>query len=659
MKGAIGETAMPTFRQVVFTGVPAADGDRLRRLIAETTALPNFFVGGPLRLTGEHRPEEDLFWELFRGRVLDGSMTRERRRFEAWNVHALEDDGTPSTEPLVSVKLDAAAGQLHVTRAVQVYAHESYDAGGNVIQTRETVKWQRELVGTLDLRDFGDLAEVRDELASQLFQAVVGTGRLPLTSLEAPLPAFSLGRLGYFHRPGAPVNSPPMTAAELIDLPRTASLAPAEQVKHLELVLRAMPPADADGWPTRHLEAWQASGQSVALLLGRLRETFNAVALSPYTDFADKALTWLRVMTERGTFTAAERVDFLAHLLRQLGRHLSAYDLVTFHHRGANYPDALLLDTVWRDFVDAVERRPSLLTEGPEARRRRRALRSGWLLQGLYAGHPVPDAPTSPGENLRVLPAPFGRVPEEQIHSPAHRQRRLFTAAMELPQNVADLLGQSLRDFDHPSELGELGTALFLDRPLGFAKAPGEPDQTPLLSYEAFSFTLVADRLHALRRLATEQLASAAMPTGDSWQRWEAALQTFKVIGISLPPSGSPRPGVVSLDDARRVRDDFRLLRSTRQTVRDFLALFDLSPLSPLLGYDATDPAAWGLIVAGEGGPGTLDLFDRSLNRRAKLRVDLSAGYRRRAGVEFPRAGLIVESIGDARPSGLHLLPSA
>src|SRR5207248_9009402 len=146
--------------------------------------------------------------------------------------------------------------------------------------------------------------------------------------------------------------------------------------------------------------------------------TFNAVALSPHTDFADQALTWLRGLTDRGVFTAAERVDFLAHLLRQLGRHLSAYDLITFHHRGSNYPDALLLDAVWREFVRAVERRPELLTDGPSARPRRRALRMGWLLQGVYAGHPVPDAPTSPGENLRVLPAPFGRVPEEQLHSP-------------------------------------------------------------------------------------------------------------------------------------------------------------------------------------------------------------------------------------------------
>src|SRR4051812_39527853 len=107
--GLLGEGAMPTFRQVVFTGVPATDGVRLHELIAELTDLANFVVTGPPRLTWEHRPEEELFWEVFRGRVLDGSMTRERRRFEAWNVHVLGEDGTASAEPLVSVKRDAAA----------------------------------------------------------------------------------------------------------------------------------------------------------------------------------------------------------------------------------------------------------------------------------------------------------------------------------------------------------------------------------------------------------------------------------------------------------------------------------------------------------------------------------------------------------------------
>ena len=38
----------------------------------------------------------------------------------------------------------------------------------------------------------------------------------------------------------------------------------------------------------------------------------------------------------------------------------------------------------------------------------------------------MPDVPTSLGEYARVLPAPFARVPEEQILQVATRKRRLF-----------------------------------------------------------------------------------------------------------------------------------------------------------------------------------------------------------------------------------------
>ena len=105
-----------------------------------------------------------------------------------------------------------------------------------------------------------------------------------------------------------------------------------------------------------------------------------------------------------------EHADFLANLLRRLCRHLTAFDLVTFHHRGANYPDALLLD----DALKRCLRHPGLLS----TRLQRPRLRQAWLLRRHYEGHLVPDAPTSEGENVRVLPAAFPRVPEEQILEP-------------------------------------------------------------------------------------------------------------------------------------------------------------------------------------------------------------------------------------------------
>src|SRR5262249_60344449 len=60
------------------------------------------------------------------------------------------------------------------------------------------------------------------------------------------------------------------------------------------------------------------------------------------------------------------------------------------------------------------------------------------------------------------------------------------------------LLRQCLADLEHPTELRELGTALFLDRPLGTARHPLEPDLTPLLSYVAFSRSLAERRLDFL-----------------------------------------------------------------------------------------------------------------------------------------------------------------
>src|SRR5581483_1487988 len=119
---------------------------------------------------------------------------------------------------------------------------------------------------------------------------------------------------------------------------------------------------------------------------------------------------------------------------RQGARHLTAYDLVTFHHRGANYPDALLLDAVLRRLPGLIEARPQLFlpaaddpAEGQTRKRlRRRALRQGWLLWHTYRGLPVPEVPTSPGENARVLPSPYPHVDEEQILQPGRRPRRLY-----------------------------------------------------------------------------------------------------------------------------------------------------------------------------------------------------------------------------------------
>src|SRR5262249_45958557 len=142
----------------------------------------------------------------------------------------------------------------------------------------------------------------------------------------------------------------------------------------------------------------------------------------------------MECLESQGAFRTEDMADCLGFLLRQLGRHLTAYDLVTFHHKGANYPDALMLDALLKSFLRVVERKPELFTrestdlprESNGKRYRRSALRQAWLLRRQYEGHLVPDAPTSPGENSRVLPPPHIRVLDEQILNPSRRTKRLY-----------------------------------------------------------------------------------------------------------------------------------------------------------------------------------------------------------------------------------------
>src|SRR5262249_50750420 len=132
---------------------------------------------------------------------------------------------------------------------------------------------------------------------------------------------------------------------------------------------------------------------------------------------------------------------------------------------------------------------------------RRRALRQACLVRKHYEGHRVPDAPTSLGENLRVLPESFVRVPEEQITEAGKRRRKLYA---EVP--TVDILGEpgthllraATDDLVDTDELRELGMALYLDRPLGVLQDPGEADRTPLASYEAFSRSIARRRLREL-----------------------------------------------------------------------------------------------------------------------------------------------------------------
>src|SRR5262249_41635932 len=155
-------------------------------------------------------------------------------------------------------------GQIHVVRALQCYGHEAYEAGENVILTRETVKWVRELVGTVEVTEFAEPEKLREELGWWVFQAVVGTSRLPLTSLESPLPAFSLGQMAFVPRTEQSRTAPTSDWRELIELQPKSRC---ELVKLLEFIIRAVPPAELTEVAPRLGQHWALSSRRFVALL--------------------------------------------------------------------------------------------------------------------------------------------------------------------------------------------------------------------------------------------------------------------------------------------------------------------------------------------------------------------------------------------------------
>jgi hypothetical protein len=618
------------------SGVPLAL-ETVRSLLDDMTAPRHFFTGPGLGLAWQHLPMEESAWEVFQGRLLDPAHTREKATFEVWNIHQVQD-GVRSAEPLLSLKLDAANARIHMVRGLECYVWEGYDAGGNVYLSRERRKWVRELVQTVCLEQFTDLEGLRDELIGALFHAVVGTSRLPLSSVEAPLPAFSFGELFYSYRAGAPEGGPLQAHQALVANMLSAAMNPRERARWLETALHALPRGEPGHGAGLLVSRWCSLGWTAADLLSCLRTLFNEVSLSPYTDLVDRLIEFLGALLAEGFLSPESALDLYASLLIQGGRHLTAYDLITFHHRGANYPDALLLDAVLAAFLDLGSRHPQLLA-GDSGRRRRRALRQAWLLRRFYEEHPVPDLPTSPGENNRVLPASYPRVPEEQILQPARRTRRLYDGDPlpdRLPPPLAEALCQAVRDLQHDEELRELGLALYLDRPLGDAKAPAEPDRTVLLSSLAFSPSVARQRLQALKR---EPLLQGEAAFLDACSRrldgpaWSA--------GVSLDRIGpARRPSAVSLADARRA-PDFVFLHTTAGTLTDLLGQFDFRPLTDRFALDWLTQRKRALVARSPTSE-TLLVYDEACRPRLELRVDVSAGYAARANQEYPVNGLQV-----------------
>ncbi|HTU17331.1 MAG TPA: hypothetical protein VMG10_04655 [Gemmataceae bacterium] len=641
---------MPRFRppmSSVFSGCQPRQ--IVRALVAEMFRPAHFYLGPEQALRWEEVAEQELGWEIFQGRLLDPAHTRQRRTFAAWKVYAISPakEEQPG-EPLLALYLDEEAGQLHVVRGLDSYVWEGYDAGGNVYLSRERRKWVRELVATLRLDRLSDGEELRDELACALFQAVVGTSRLPLSSVETPLPAFSFGQLFYCYRPDAPDSAGPVRGwrALLKDMLRPA-LPPREESHLLETFLHATSTEEMHEAATAFVLRWCECGRTVTDLPALLRTLFNEVSLSPFTDLAAKTLAFLSGLESAGPFHTEQVVDVLSFVLRHLGRHLTAFDLVVFHHRGANYPDALLLDVMLNEYLAILERRPELFLDEAgddergrrQKRIRRRTLRQGWLLRRRYEGHAVPDLPTSPGENTRVLPSSHPRVAEEQITQPARRTRRLYAEDPLLPRlsgRLAEVLRQSFLDLEHAEEWRELGLGVFLDRPLGVGKAAAEPDGTLLLSAESFSAAVARERLLAL--------------AGDVGANREDAFVQRLLARSPLPGlpldaiGGAVRPGTVSLADARRAVADFVYLRSTPSSVKALFAQIDFTALAQRFNIDDLLHGE-DILIARSATSGSLVIYDARLRPRVELEVAAESGFESRAGQEYPIGGLRVLSV--------------
>lgn len=594
--------------------------------IAECLRPCHFYAAHGLDLLWQVPVDEEISWEIFRGRLLDPAHTRQTRRFRSWNIFQLEE-GTCSSEPLLSVKLFEEKRTIYVVRAILSYVWEGYDSGGNVILSRETTRWVRELVGEIDLDrctlDGDSTAEghLCAELVDLLSRAIRGTSRLPLNSVEAPLPAFSLGRLAYFFRScgeGSP-DQPMRTWRALADCRIT------RDASWLESLLRTLQPDEIRA----AAECVRERGDAVCIWLRRM---FNNVSLSPCTHLVDNCVAFLQALVDRETLTPAQQFDFLAWLLRQLGRHLTAYDLFTFHHRGANYPDALLLDVVLKKYLELIESHPPLVmkrADSTKSRLRRRALRQGCLLRRYYENHAVPDSPTSPGENARVLPPPHIRVPEEQLTNVLRRKKRLY-AGEPLPsllrREAKDALRQSILDLAEPDEWLELGAALFIDRPFGWGKTVGEPDQTPLLAHLAFSPSIARRRFNELLRLAED----AGLALNAEEGKTAAILENTPVPGLRIAEVAEPDRPVASLADARRVAEDFVVVKT----------LGDIALPEVFNILRDHKPRVLARVPGDEGS--VLALFDDDYRKRLVLKEDLSQGFIALKGVEFPAAGFRV-----------------
>ncbi|HMP60987.1 MAG TPA: hypothetical protein PKD86_16710 [Gemmatales bacterium] len=471
-------------------------------------------------------------WELFRGQLVDPLLTREERWQQSWELHLISGSAAPAGATL-AVRFDPAAGLLHVTRGFPILG-EVPQAEGNIISTRPAERWSEELIAS---RRLGDPPSEGDDLSTwlerALFLATVGTSRLAITSPESPLPVWSWGLLHYQPRAWSSPESWWQASGDRW----------AERFRwaRCEFELRRTPSDDMAVVAARILEAVLRAGGEDAFdqtLRGMLRQ----LALTPGQRLIANWLTLLAAWRDRAPDSAAWP-SFLTHTVRLLHRHLTAFDLERFHNQGANYPDALLVDGLVKLLLP-LRNEPGLAAAWALACRLRQSLTGLW----------VPPSPTSPGESLRVRPAEAAAEPTPRVQS----ERSGALSRLFVDEPLTSLLAGTVPP-SGPFAVRELGLALFLDRPLGLPKLAQRValDRTPLVSYLAFSRELAQARLDQLLGWGWITLADHAVLAAE--------LGRLVLPGIAAQelPLPQPRPGVVSLEDARLAAADFVYLATT------------------------------------------------------------------------------------------------
>lgn len=480
-------------------------------------------------------------WEIFRGQLVSPDLTRIEKCVASWDLFLTGPHQEPAG-PVLAVRWIVDADEVCVTRGFAIHGVKTL-AEGNVITTQPAIRWTEELIAS---RTLGPAtAEVLVAwLERSLLLALIGTSRLAITSTESPHPAWSWGQCHYLLGTwSSPDGWWTRESDPWLERGRLAGC---------DFELRRTDPLQMPAAATR-IVAGAIDGGHEAAFADTLRGLFGELALTPAHHLLANLMALLGVWRER-TPDGATWTELMADMVRQLSRHLTAFDLRRFHNQGANYPDAILID----GFVKLLLPRSA---EPATAEPLMTACRLRRELEGL----PVPDEPTSPGDLMRVRPGGDPGQLEKQIVDPAARQRRLFDAdplAPLLPAHLLELWRH------HRLDVKELGLALFLDRPLGVPKVAQRVavDRTPLVSYLAFSHSLASKRLAALAEwgwLGTDQAAELRAQLG------QLVVPGIPVAELPLP---QPRPGVVCLEDARRAAADFAVIAITERGRRELLA---------------------------------------------------------------------------------------